>query len=1794
MKHTEGSGSILKSRFARGMFPLVAALLAFALSAPEARAEVLVYEGFSSADYTATSDYTASSLNGKKSGIDSIGLDTENGWNSGTGVFVAQPNGLPLPDIWNDGSVHGTEDLRAVLYNTTATSTTRDNRAQQRALTCTWPTSGSIYFRFLMQVPKDALSTSYLGNGNYWIAGLGTEAIEKPTTGDQCNIANGIYMGVRNRNGTLEVAAYVKNPADGATFSKPLFAIDTLKTLRCACIAKIDIGENGNDTLSFYAAPTNTLTTDFEWTFTTNGISLVSGSAKPSYLQMLGHYKVNSQYITFDEFLVTTDEDKAYAHASRLVPTLGTVAMSRIGTAEYSLSADEDANAADIAWIANDGASATTNDWQSVAEGGTANWTISSLTADKTYAISVLATNENGTVEADAGTLYTGVLSLGATTDANEKGLVAGGVTVSRVNDDSLPLTVNYTISGSAGTEGTTWEVPVAVTIPANAASAVLPVVPLDDVTVDEDVTITVTLLAGNYEMPGTTTATLTLRNRVPVEETDFVKKMTLTPSATALAKIGVGTFANFPVLVRLPAEVSGELRSANGTDLFFKDENNASLPFEVDTFNPAGETLVWVRVPSLSSATELTVCFGGYANADNDPTAVWTDYAGVWHMNEASGAVADATGHGLSASPATWAGVSVAYSEGAVGTARQTATSDKKDYLTIPSYDSLGVGGTFTFSCWYDATARKGYDRLVSRKNSYGDANGWEVEMANSNTTMSPRGASGTAISATIPDLVSSGWLRLMFVYSGASLKAYCNGAQVGSGSITAATDNGKPLSIGCDSDGSEAYFVGYVDEARLRKGALTAAEVALEHATMADAAFFDAGDIELTDPTAQKFATPTAVRNGNGSYTVSVVLTENNGDVGVIYDAGSTAITNILASSASPNTYTDTPANLTADTTYAFAAYGKNANDIEAVKKGGVFYTGDLSVERISDAAENDLVPGVFRISRADTAHDLTVAYTVGGTAVADQTCAALSGTATIPAGSTSVDIAVTPLLDSQTTSNTTVTVTLDSGLYGIDAQAGSAEMAVLNLVAPSGYNTWIATSNGLASVGSNWSEGIAPTSSDNILFDGRFSTKNCEWDSAASATVASWTQQADYTGTVQIDTTYDSTFPALNVTGNVEILGGNWTHKINEANDGQKYHLKAIVGGDFTLASGCKLDAEKKGYWAQKFPAGSAVSAHAASYDGFDKIYGNVYRPADLGAGSYSSGTATDNKSGGGAVWLEVGGAATLNGTINVRGRQFDGSNTACGSVYVKAKSCAGSGSILANFSAGSYYNGNRGAGGRVAIELTEATTLAFPTANVKINGINAGGSGGGGGTFYVKTADPAKPYGTLYLDDQRGKSYGARWHNPQAITAIPAGETWTFDAIVIRNYGMLAIPAGTTLNLPNGPMSISATSNRQGGIRYDGGTINWGSAPYEFASNWIFQANAPYTFDGNVVLHDGGTLGCLQFRGNRDLTDFTKCDITVNGDLTVEQGGSITAYAAGPDMEINGDTVSFHGGQSAGASGNKAYDSIFSPRLPGYGTANGDQATSAPGGGLLLLNVSGALVNNGSVGATGGSADNAGASGGSISITAGTLSGTGAFRANSASGSNGSGGGGRIAVRLTNGNFAEGAETNFFARGATVVKDNASSDKSSSAGTVYLQGKSDGEKGGTIYVRNDKNALNTNTYTPIPAGVTKGGVAPDSVADFKMAALVVGDCGRVKFFDELKLRSVRVSSGSVLDLNGKTLTVKSAKVNGVKLAPGTYAAGSTVAIGEGALGDYLVDTATGGALVVSGGGFSIIVR
>ncbi|MBR4612193.1 MAG: DUF2341 domain-containing protein, partial [Kiritimatiellae bacterium] len=99
----------------------------------------------------------------------------------------------------------------------------------------------------------------------------------------------------------------------------------------------------------------------------------------------------------------------------------------------------------------------------------------------------------------------------------------------------------------------------------------------------------------------------------------------------------GAAPLTNFPVLVRLSPALNGfnySLCQAGGTDLRFADEDGNLLPCEVDTWNENGESLVWVKVPSLSRSTRITAYYGCANPPANTPSAVWSNgFVGVWHL---------------------------------------------------------------------------------------------------------------------------------------------------------------------------------------------------------------------------------------------------------------------------------------------------------------------------------------------------------------------------------------------------------------------------------------------------------------------------------------------------------------------------------------------------------------------------------------------------------------------------------------------------------------------------------------------------------------------------------------------------------------------------------------------------------------------------------------------------------------------------------------------------------------------------------------------------------------------------------------------------------------------------------------------------------------------------------------------------------------------------------------------------------------------------------------------------------
>jgi subtilase family serine protease len=105
------------------------------------------------------------------------------------------------------------------------------------------------------------------------------------------------------------------------------------------------------------------------------------------------------------------------------------------------------------------------------------------------------------------------VVSIAATTaTAAEAGLVNGAFTVSRSESSSSALVVSLTVSGTA-TQGADYAaLPVTATIPPDAQSVVVPVVPFDDTTVEANETVILRVVAGGgYTVGSPSSATVTI-----------------------------------------------------------------------------------------------------------------------------------------------------------------------------------------------------------------------------------------------------------------------------------------------------------------------------------------------------------------------------------------------------------------------------------------------------------------------------------------------------------------------------------------------------------------------------------------------------------------------------------------------------------------------------------------------------------------------------------------------------------------------------------------------------------------------------------------------------------------------------------------------------------------------------------------------------------------------------------------------------------------------------------------------------------------------------------------------------------------------------------------------------------------------------------------------------------------------------------------------------------------------------------------------------------------------------------
>ena len=362
-----------------------------------------------------------------------------------------------------------------------------------------------------------------------------------------------------------------------------------------------------------------------------------------------------------------------------------------------------------------------------------------------------------------------------------------------------------------------------------------------------------------------------------PARLGDFRFKVPITVTKTV-----ADTEAGVPVPVRLAENNPGGFSYADcdPTQMRFGDENYAPIPFEVDTWNPQGESLVWVKVP-LAEGTKINLVYNGTATVANDPSAVWGDYTGVWHfetldesvkVTNAQGTYPNSTAaEGIDGNVSTY---SVPGEPGRFGNCFRV--NDSTGYKE-GNFNNGGVwvndagtaspvdgGENFTISGWFKhGNFQYFYDHFFYKREKSNNSgtlnNAFAIESNSSsgnNANPLPRGSSGNGSAMTLSNNLLDTWGYITFAYEGTTCHVYENGVLRGDVTITKCIDNDSPLVFGDNSNvtagGGDAAWNGWIDEVRFAKGTKSAAFIAAEYAAMTTDGLLEYGAVETADPSA------------------------------------------------------------------------------------------------------------------------------------------------------------------------------------------------------------------------------------------------------------------------------------------------------------------------------------------------------------------------------------------------------------------------------------------------------------------------------------------------------------------------------------------------------------------------------------------------------------------------------------------------------------------------------------------------------------------------------------------------------------------------------------------------------------------------------------------------------------------------------------------------------------------------------------------------------------------------------
>ncbi len=313
----------------------------------------------------------------------------------------------------------------------------------------------------------------------------------------------------------------------------------------------------------------------------------------------------------------------------------------------------------------------------------------------------------------------------------------------------------------------------------------------------------------------------------------------------------GVNSLIGFPLLVRVSeANIAGFYYSRAdyvGNDIRFTDENGKLLPFEIDTWNPGGESLFWVKVPLMRNGARIRMHWGqqsGSALPPNNPREVWSDYVAVWHFSDAAaGSAKDSTGNGWTARVEN--GNLVVAAEPMVGPAGYLAQqAEGSASLMAADLSRQLVDGEFTLTGWYLARDLTAFGDVPFVGYKAGQASsalaGWGVATKGLGSIhYLAQGAAGYTLSG-LPDITKN-WFHVGFSHTPDDAFAfYANGRLVNGGVYAYAPTN-------C---GFQVFLNGFCgDEIRIAKTVRSEIWIQAEYNQELDAGYLKYGNGSTKD---------------------------------------------------------------------------------------------------------------------------------------------------------------------------------------------------------------------------------------------------------------------------------------------------------------------------------------------------------------------------------------------------------------------------------------------------------------------------------------------------------------------------------------------------------------------------------------------------------------------------------------------------------------------------------------------------------------------------------------------------------------------------------------------------------------------------------------------------------------------------------------------------------------------------------------------------------------------------------